>query len=286
MKKIKSGIFIESGYAGVTVGAMLMKRGTLLVDAPLKAEDGHNWLAALRAEGAGPRRLLVNLDSHPDRTLGAQSLDCEVITHRETARQFRRRAAIFKALKQESGAEWESLSGMSGLRWMTPRLVFSQGSGLHLDDGSELRLEEHPGPTPGASWLVAPEAQVVFVGDLVTPKQPPFLANADIEAWVEGLDLLLSKEYKGYKVVAGRGGEASLENLREMRRFLKDVESRLQRVAKHKQPGKEIEKMAPKLLEKFKVPAKLEKMYTHRLKYGLRNYFARHYQGANKVNNF
>lgn len=285
MKKVKNGIYIEKGFAGVTVGALLMERGTLLVDAPLRPEEGRAWLEALRKKGAKPRRLLVNLDSHPDRTLGAQTLESEAIAHRETARQFRRRAAIFKALKQESGAEWESLSGMSGLRWVMPRFMYSQESILHLDNGGEVRLELHAGPSPGASWLIAPEAQVVFVGDLVTLKQPPFLAMADIGNWIDNLDLLLSREYKGYKVIAGRGGEATLQDLRAMRGFLKDVETRLQRLAKHKNPGKEIEKTIPKLLEKFKFPAKLEKMYMHRLKYGLQNYFARHYQNASKANN-
>jgi glyoxylase-like metal-dependent hydrolase (beta-lactamase superfamily II) len=254
----------------------------LLVDAPLRPDDGRSWLAALRKEGASSRRLLVNLDSHPDRTLGAQSLDAEVIAHRETSRQFRRRAAIFKALKQESGAEWEALTGMSGLRWATPRIVYSQGSNLHLNGDGELRLEMRPGPTPGASWLVAPAAQVVFVGDLVTLKQPPFLALAEIESWVEGLDQLLSKEYKNYRIVAGRGGEATPEDLREMRKFLKEVDMRLEKLANRKSPGKEIDKLVPKLLERFKIAAKMEKMYSHRLKYGLQNYFARRYQGATR----
>lgn len=276
MKKIKADIYLESAYAGVSVGAVLLARGTVLIDAPLRPDDGRAWLAALKKQGAKPDYVLVNLDAHPDRTLGAQILGAETVAQRETLRQFRRRSAIFKALKQETGAEWEQLTGLSGLRWVMPRVVFSDQLSLQLDE-RQLRLEYHPGPNAGASWAILPEAKVVFVGDAVAVKQPPFLAQADIPAWVEGLDMLLSKEFKGYKIVCGRGGGASLNDVRTQRRFLKDVQSRLQRVAKRKAPAKEAEKLAPKLFEKYKYAKKYETLYGQRLRHGLRQYYERHF---------
>lgn len=281
MKKIKTGIYIESGYAGVTLGALLFPRGTLLVDAPLKMEEARAWLADLRKKGAKGDRVLVSLDSHPDRTLGTQALDAEVIAHRESARQFRRRAAIIKSLRQESGAEWEGLEGLSNQRWVVPRLVFSERTRVHLGE-DDVWVEAHPGPSPGASWVIVPDAKVVFVGDTVALKQPPFLALADIPAWVSSLDLLLSKEFKGYRIFSGRGGEVKAAQIRTQRRFLKDVEARLKRLAKRRAAAREVEKLVPKLISKYRYPAKLKVKYRQRLKHGLQGYYTRHYLPSKK----
>lgn len=285
MKKIKKYIYYENKYFGATVGALLFSKDTVLVDAPLKPEDARGWLASLGRVGAKSRRLVINLDAHPDRTLGTQTLESHVLAHRETARQFRRRAAIFKTLKQESGAEWEETSGLSGLRWILPRVTFSEDMLLHFDD-RELRLELHPGPGPGACWLILPADKVVFVGDAVVQGQPPFLAQADIEAWMDALDLLLSRPYRDYIVISGRGGRVGPKDINSHKRLLKEVQSRMQRVARKKNTAHaEIEKLAVRLAERYKAPAKRHHLYVQRLKYGLHNYYTRHFLPGAKSQN-
>ncbi|MCL5429127.1 MAG: MBL fold metallo-hydrolase [Chloroflexi bacterium] len=279
MKKIKNHIYYENNFTGATVGALLFSSDTVLIDAPLKPEDSRAWLSDLHKAGAKPRRLAINLDSHPDRTLGTQALDAQVLAHRETIRQFRRRAAIFKALKQESGAEWEETPGLSGLRWVLPRITFTDHTLLYFDD-RELRLELHPGPGPGACWLVSPMDKVVFVGDAVVIGEPPFLGQADIPAWLKQLDVLSSRTFKGFTIIAGRGGKATSKDIAAMRRFLKTVEDKLRRLAKRKSAAAEIDKLAPKLADKFKAPAKRKLLYVQRLKYGMQNYFTRRYHPA------
>ena len=217
MKKIKANIYIESSYPGVTVGALTLPGGTVLIDAPLRPDDSLAWLSALEKVGAVGPKLLVNLDSHPDRSRGAQGLNSQVLAHEEAAKESHKRAAIFKSLKQESGAEWENLEGLSTLRWVMPNIVYTDQSQLSLN-GSNVFVEAHPGPSPGASWLVLPDAKVVFVGDAVAKKEPPFLAHADIPAWLDSLSLLLAKEFKGYRIICGRGGEVKAVDVREMRR--------------------------------------------------------------------
>ncbi len=284
MKKVKGNIYFENTYSGATVGAFLFSKDTVFVDAPLKPEDARAWLSDLRKAGAKPRRHAINLDAHPDRTLGTQTLEAQVLAHREVAKQFRRRAAIFKALKQESGAEWEETSGLSGLRWIMPRITFSQHTIMHFD-GRELRLESHPGSSPGACWLVSLQDKVVFVGDTVVVGQPPFLAQADIEAWLESLDELSSRRFKDFTIIAGRGGKATSKDIAAMRRFLKDVELKLKKLGKNKKAAAEIDKMAAKMAEKYKSPAKRHTLYTQRLRHGLQNYFSRHYMPSSKSQN-
>ena len=60
----------------------------------------------------------------------------------------------------------------------------------------EIHLEHHPGPQPGAAWLVIPDRQLAFVGDAVLVKQPPFLEHADIPVWIDTLDILHGLEFR------------------------------------------------------------------------------------------
>jgi glyoxylase-like metal-dependent hydrolase (beta-lactamase superfamily II) len=279
MKKLKTNVYYESTLTGATVGAFLFSHDTLLVDAPLKPDEGRAWLSDLHKAGAKSRRLAINLDSHPDRTLGTQTLDAEVVAHRETVRQFRRRAAVFKALKQESGAEWEETPGLSGLRWVLPQITFSDQIRLHFDE-RELLLDLHPGAGPSACWLISPKDKVVFVGDTVVVGEPPFLAQADIPAWTKDLDLLSSRTFKDYTVIAGRGGKASKGDIAEMRRFLKTVEEKLRPLAKKKAATTEIDKLAEKLAEKYKGTGKRKNLYVQRLRFGMLNYFSKRYQSG------
>jgi glyoxylase-like metal-dependent hydrolase (beta-lactamase superfamily II) len=276
MKKI---IYIEDTYPGVTLGALHLKNGAVLIDSPPRPEDARAWLATLRDLGINSSRLLVNLDSHPDRTIGTRAMNTTVIAHDGTVEIFDARSAMFKAQNADSGAEWESCSGLSGIRWHPPNMAFSDRAILQWGD-YDVALEHHPGPSPGATWVVIPDHNIVFVGDAVTVKQPPLLEDADIPAWITSLDLLLSKDYSNYNIISGRGGPAPVQALRDLRKFLVDVQNRLERFAKRNADPDATEKLVPNLLDKFKFPAKLRDIYTNRLRYGLFHYYTKHYRPA------
>ncbi|MEK6221268.1 MAG: hypothetical protein N2D54_03385 [Chloroflexota bacterium] len=189
MKKIANGVYIENNFPGVILGAIELPKGILMIDSPPRPDDGRAWQSSLRELKGGQDRILINLDSHPDRTLGTRVMDSAVLAHVDTAEIFKKRPAIFKANNMDSGAEWESCSGLSGIRWYHPTMVFSDKTELHWG-GTQVIVEHHPGPEEGASWVVLPELSIAFVGDAVMLKQPPFLANANIPAWIDTLDLL------------------------------------------------------------------------------------------------
>lgn len=279
MKKLIKNIYIEDAYPGVTLGALHLENGAMLIDSPPRPEDARAWLAELRGLGISSIRMLVNLDSHPDRTIGARAMNTTVIAHNDTVEVFNNRSAMFKAQNADSGAEWESCSGLSGIRWQPPNFSFSDRAVLKWGE-YEVVLEHHPGPSPGSSWVIIPDHKIMFVGDTVTVKQPPLLEIADIPAWVMSLDLLLSNDFSHYTIISSRGGLASMQAVRDLRKFLIDVQKRLERLDKQKGNPDATEKMVPKLLEKFKFSGKLRDMYTSRLRYGLFQYYSKHYRPA------
>lgn len=283
MQKIEEGVYLETDYPGVHLGAIALKRGVIMVDAPPRPDDGRSWQASLRRLGAGSDRLLINLDSHPDRTLGARILDTTVVAQQETAEAFRQRPAIFKGQNAESGAEWEDCSGLSGIRWVLPHIIFSNQARIHWDE-EEVLVEHHPGPEKGACWVMLPEKKVIFVGDAVTVKQPPFLANANLPAWLKTLDLLAGKEYKEFVMISSRGGMFNEKTVRNMRRNLADLHKRLERMGKRKSSPEDVEKLVPRLLSACESPAKHKAQHSQRLQYGLFHYYARNYYPASNGN--
>lgn len=276
MQAIARDVYIEDQYAGVTVGAVSLPHGLILIDAPPSPDDGRAWRAALLNLGSGGERVLINLDAHPDRTVGARLMDCTVIAHEKAAHVFRSRPTTFKIQGEDTGADWERLPNLGNVRWASPEVSFSQQMEIHWN-GAPVLLEHHPGPAAGAIWVILREWRVVFVGDAVVRGQPPFLANADLPAWREALNLLLSPEYRGWLVVGGRGGLAPAEVIRAQRNYLEQVHHKLEKLAEKNAPPEAIENLLPGLLEGFKGSASQQAQYAQRLRYGLRQYYSRHY---------
>jgi glyoxylase-like metal-dependent hydrolase (beta-lactamase superfamily II) len=277
MESIGRQVIIEEQYPGVTLGVISTPQGLILIDAPPSPEDGRSWRAALMGLGGGPDRVLVNLDPHPDRTVGVRAMDCSVIAHEKTAHVFRNRPNIFKAQGDDTGADWESIPGLTGIRWVSPEISFTHTMTLHWDS-TPILLENHPGTHPGAIWVILPEEKIVFIGDAVLKNQPAFLAHANLPAWLESLALLQSKEFSSFTVVSGRDGVVSAAVIKNQMEFLKDVHKRLEKLSQKAQKPDMTESLVQPLLSNFKVPAARQKQYSHRLRYGLRHYYSRHYQ--------
>ncbi|MFN8386933.1 MAG: hypothetical protein U0X92_10995 [Anaerolineales bacterium] len=280
MESIGQNIYIEDKYLGVTLGVISQPRGLVLIDAPPSPEDSRMWRASLMGMGNGPERLLVNLDSHPDRTLGARAMDCTVIAHEKTAFAFRNRPNTFKAQGDETGANWEAIPGLGSVRWAPPEISFTHQLSLRWGE-TPILLESHPGPTRGAVWAILPEQKIVFVGDAVLKGQPPFLAHADLPAWIEALGVLQS-EYKGFTVVSGRGGVVTSQIVKHQADVLKRMRDKLDKLGKKRSAVASADKLAEQMLKDFKAPAARQKQYTQRLRYGIHHYYVRHYQSSSR----
>lgn len=282
MEEIAKNVYIEDRFLGVTLGLINQPRGLVQIDAPPSPEDARSWRAALMGMGTGPERVLINLDAHPDRTLGVRSMDCTVVAHESTAQAFRNRPNTFKAQGEETGANWETIPGLGSVRWAPPEISFLEHLTLHWGDAPILLLSR-PGPTPGAIWVLLPDAKVVFVGDAVLKGQPPFLAHADLPAWIETLKTLLEPEYKGFTIVSGRGGVVTPLVIRNQIEMLKRIQDRIEKIGKKKSAVNATDKLADQLIKSFKAPATRQRQYLQRLRYGLRQYYLRHYQPSSRL---
>jgi glyoxylase-like metal-dependent hydrolase (beta-lactamase superfamily II) len=278
MQELAHHTYIETGYAGVTLGAINWSHGLILIDAPFRAEDARSWRSALLNLGGGVDRMLVNLDTHFDRTLGVRAMECTVVGHEKMAEVFRNRPVTFKTQGAETGAEWELYNNLGSIRWVPPEITFSENMVIHWEEESPLVLEHHPGPAAGAIWATLPEQRIAFVGDAVLPDQPPFLASANLPAWIEQLKTLLTPAYQDYLVVSGRGGPVAQQQIRRQIGVLEKAHTQLHELAERKAPAAETERLVESLMVDFHDTAQRESQFRQRLKYGLNHYYVRHYQ--------
>lgn len=276
MKQIAPRIYIEDGFLGPTLGVLSLSMGTIMIDSPPCPEDARSWRATLRSMNTGINRLLINLDEHFDRTLGSRAMDSPVFAHHESAESFRDRGLVFKGVVLDCGADWERCIGLSGVRWVFPNLTFDREAYLHWDD-MPLIVEHHPGPAPGASWVIIPDEEIVFVGDLVVLNQPPFLENADLASWIDSLNELLSARFKDYTIISGRGGLADLDQVREQKKLIQYINKRLKAIAKREAKPEATDSVAKKVIKDLSFPREKHDQYYERLVYGLRNYYIQQY---------
>lgn len=276
MQALANQVYIEEQYPGVTLGAIALPHGMVQIDAPPAPEDGRSWRAALLNLNSGVERLLINLDGHPDRTLGARAMDCTIVAHERTAYTFRNRPNTFKAQGEETGADWESVVGLGSIRWAPPEICFTAQMSIEWSN-FPIRLEHHSGPTAGACWVILPEVKIVFVGDLVVKNQPPFFASANLSDWLKSIDFLL-ENYKDYTIVSGRSGVVSIANVHSQREKISNVHDQLEALAQ-KQAGPEaVESLVKSYMAAIRSPVERHKQYYQRLAHGLRHYYARHYR--------
>jgi glyoxylase-like metal-dependent hydrolase (beta-lactamase superfamily II) len=276
MQSLANQVYIEEQFPGVTLGVIALAHGLIQIDAPPSPEDGRSWRAALLNLNSGVERLLINLDGHPDRTLGARAMDCTIVAHERTAETFRNRPNTFKAQGDETGADWESVVGLGSIRWAPPEISFTGSMAIEWSNFPVI-LEHHPGPTPGACWVILPEPRIIFVGDLAVKNQPPFLASSNLPIWIKSLETLQAG-YPDFTIVSGRGGVIAWSDVQAQRETITAIHEKLEILAQNKSAPGTLETLIPALMANYQIPAERQKQYFQRLAHGLNHYFARHYR--------
>ena len=280
MQAITEHTFYETDYPGVTLGAVIMPKGTLIIDSPLRAKDARAWKSEILVHSRGSQRLLISLDAHTDRIIGTRYVDCPLITHQEVLNTIQNYTAVFKGHPTGSNSEWEHYPEVSGTRWLLPSITFSKQMVLHWGE-SELIIEHHPGPDPGSSWVIVPDEKVIFLGDTILVDQPPFLSTSNLPQWIAAISALRVPRYREYTFVSGRGGPVSIEYVREQHEHFRWLHRRLESLAARSAPPEETEILIDPFLNRINAPAALHNSYAQRLRYGLDHYYRRHYLPEN-----
>jgi len=278
MQKLAANVFIENKYAGMDLGLVVTDDGLLLVDSPLHSEDVKEWRKEVGEYGRP--KFLALLDSHPDRVLGSSTLELPAIAQEQTRITIREWADTFKGNAHPIGAEADQLKRVTGVNSAIPEITFSQRMHIHLG-GMEIVFLHRPGPRPGSMWMVLQEKTVAFVGDTVTIDEPPFVGTSDIEAWLSSLDELRSPTMDAYTLISSCGGRISRQDINNMARFLRKVQSRVEKLATSKNRKEVTERLAAEIMDDYQIRPEREIMILKRLQVGLKDQCMLHFpEGA------
>jgi glyoxylase-like metal-dependent hydrolase (beta-lactamase superfamily II) len=275
MRKIASGIFIEDEYPAVMLGSVVTQDGVVAIDSPLRVDDTRTWISTL--SDLGHVRYLVLMDSHIDRVLGARVVNIPTIGHDRTRITMSGWSDSFKGRANPIGADADRLKRITGVRRAVPQLTFSDEMWIHLGE-RKFHFLHRPGPTDGAMWMVLPDAKVVFIGDAVTVNEPPYFGNANIEQWLESLDILRGSQFQSFKIVSGRDGLIKRNDINAMARFLRRIPNRIEDFAKRGGAQELADEHAKDLISSYKkVHSSRNELCTLRLKASLINLHSRLY---------
>jgi cyclase len=274
MDKLTPQVFVESGYRGCTVGAIVTPLGIVCVDTPLLPADARRWRARLAELSSQPIVYTIYTDGHRDRVLGQQWLGGQVVAHEATWEKLRSygdamRQQVIEFLTHHGTPEAaEELS--RHLQLGLPQLTVSNGGALTLHLGKpKIVVRPVGGATPGSLWVELPDQNVVFAGDVVTQSTHPFMSEANTMVWLERLAELREPNYFATKIVPGRGGGYKRADTQKAIHYLADMRARVRQIMTERRGKFEAPELVPEFLNRFPIPDDEHERVQRRVRTGL-----------------
>ena len=173
------GIFTEKGG---TIGFLLNKKGTVVVDAEFPEQANH-LIAELKKQSDKPFEFLINTHHHGDHTAGNiafKNIAGHVVAH-ENSKANQERVAKDKKNEDQQ---------------LYPDITYND-NGWHYKTGGEKIKTYYFGPahTNGDSIIHFEHANIAHMGDLMFNRRHPFIdrtAGASVKNWVTVLDKTIS----------------------------------------------------------------------------------------------
>lgn len=230
MEEIAEGVFVETNYEGVNVGAIVTELGVICIDTPSYPRDARDWAMRVERLQSRPIRYILLTDGNGDRILNTRWLNAPIVTQQAVADllfTFDKRypQSMLDSLYQRNQKHGKELTNGPVDR---PSLSYSKHMSI-ADSLHNIDLRHAPGPTAGNSWVEIEDKKVLFAGDTVVSDRHPIIANMYCDKWLNGLSQLKQMiDSNEITIIPGRG---SLTNLPSVD-MVKDYLIRLQTTVK------------------------------------------------------
>jgi len=250
--ELAPGVFVETRFRRVNVGAILTDDGFILIDTPPYPDDALAWRAQLEAISDRPVAAIVNTDFHRDRVLGNGWFEPRVIVaHEETIAALKSLPAAFlDAAVDALAASAGERGGFAGVRLALPSVGFSQRLQLRYG-GRAVHLLSMPGPTPGSIWVHLPEQRILFAGDSVVVDRHLHITNPVTKSWLDNLTELRRTRFAVDVIVCGSGPLADKDATDPISAYLRVARRRVLSLYNAGRPRADTSALLPELLELF-----------------------------------
>lgn len=252
MQKLAGNTYIETGYAGVTVGAVVTKAGIIVIDTPTRPAESRSWREKLATLSPKPILYVINTDQHRDRVLGNQWFDAPVIAHEWVGERMRLYPEVIKSSGIDNTSDFDLIRELAGVRVIPPQITFSEEMTL-LKGDREIVVRHMASQSPGSSWVLLPETGVVFTGDSVVIDTHPRLAEADFDSWLAHLNELRKARFPAKTIVPGRGKPIDKTGVKYTQDYLKAARKKFEGLLKGNRSRLEAATVAAELLKQFPV---------------------------------
>jgi cyclase len=274
MDKLSPSVYVETGYRGSTVGAILTPIGVICVDTPLLPADVRHWRQQIAQLTKQPIAYLIYTDGHRDRVLGHQWLGGLPVAHEATWEKMR---SYGDALRQQvveflahHGAPEAASEISQHLQLGLPAITVGDGGTvtLHL---AKPRVTVRPvgGANSGSVWVELPDQGIVFAGDLVTLNTHPFMSEANSAGWLERLAELHDPDYFANKIVPGRGTTFRRTDSQKVIDYLTDMRTQVRQMLTARRGKFDAAELTPNFLDRFPIPADEHERIQRRVRTGL-----------------
>jgi glyoxylase-like metal-dependent hydrolase (beta-lactamase superfamily II) len=268
MKEIGNGIFVETDYARVTVGAVLTGEGWVCIDTPPYPRDARAWREQLAHKAERPILYAINTDGHRDRIICDGLFDAPVVAHERAAAKMLSLNQVFisQAAEDLAANEGERVE-IAGLSVAPPQVAFSDSLTL-LCGGREITALGRPSASVGSAWVIFPEDRVLFTGDTVVVGVHPYMEDCLSKAWLEALGEL-RRRFEGWTLVPGRGPVTDIGAAEPISEYVRAARRRIASLHRAERPRSEIASLVGEFLEMFAVPSNQREAIYRRTRAGL-----------------
>lgn len=252
MQQIGPGIYIETGFRSVNVGAILTDEGFILIDTPPYPDDARCWREMLAEESDKPILAIVNTDYHRDRVLGNCWFNARVIVaHEDAISHIQNLPSAFvdtavDALVQDPLER----SSFLGAQLHIPSVGFTRRMQLRFGS-TAIPLLAMPGPTTGSLWVHLPDHQILFAGDSVITDQHPYISSPCTKNWLDSLTILRRSRFQVERIIPGRGPVVDKSATEPISNYLRLARRRVHSLYNAGRPRADTSTLVPELLELF-----------------------------------
>jgi len=252
MHRLAGNTYVETAFAGVTVGAVVTRAGIIVIDTPTRPSEARQWREKLATLSPKPILYIINTDQHRDRVLGNQWFDAPVIAHEWVGERMRLYPEIIKSGGVDTTSDYDLMRELAGVRVIPPQITFSEELTL-LKGDREVVIRHWPSQSPGSSWVMLPETGVVFTGDSVVTETHPRLAEANFESWLGNLEALRKAKFPAKIIVPGRGKLTDKAGVKYTQDYLRAARRKLEGLLKGNRSRLEAATVAAELIKQFPV---------------------------------
>jgi len=214
---------------GANAGIVVGDTSILVIDTLISAKQAQQLIADIRAISDKPIRYVVNTHSHLDHTFGNSEfskLGAVIIAHMKCKDDMAARGA---GTLQNVGTYGLTPEDMAGTEIALPELTFDRRMMVDLG-GREVEII-FPGLSHSEGSVVVRlvEEKVMFVGDILFAGYHPFIADGDIDGWVQVLQVVDGMEAD--IIIPGHGPVSSRKDLAEMSAYLRLFDQKAKELA-------------------------------------------------------